>query len=687
MNITGGKRYVYLNYAQQQLYYAASRRMVAVFARRTGKTHGMLTPYFHRVQKSMPRGHGSFVGLSRKQIMAKTLPAVCMALKSIFGLKEGQHFIIGKPNFKKLNYPEPIYKPNDWSNTMTFCNGFYWSLTSLMQAAALNGETVSSIVGDEGKFWPADKLNELFQANSGVIDPFGNECHSMYNPFYRSMGIFSDASLSSTACWMEREESKMDAVIESGPNKGRTSRELQTELIEHANKIIDYNDAVFYAKKAGRNVIVVSPERLSYAHELRQMCAERKGKFHILPNGENSKKNCDMLVEYKVLSAEDAELLYCNDYLITEDLYMYKLLCQNSKKYQQHINQMRCDCFNYFTGSTIDNVALLSESYIKEMLSTLSPMVAAISILGIKLKRTTGGFYFNLDIEKKHGYLDLEEENQVIDDNIVLKQVSNTYNGKTYTAEMETLDFERIAQIDDCRLDGDLHPDDELYIAGDWNSFINWLVIGVLRKDLNNRNRETLYIINSMHVLNPEMLEDLMEKFNRYYAPHRRQKRDITFFYDSTATYGKNYASRDQKDNKDIVIMYLEKAGWKVKPIYMGKQAFHRAKYKDINNALADITFPSIKINKQKNEALIVALENAGIKLGYNGFEKDKSGEKLTYNPDLESSMSVINGKLSITGKTNIPEIYRTDSTDAFDSLFWGIKYFRFRASSVFGVS
>ena len=50
--------------------------------------------------------------------------------------------------------------------------------------------------------------------------------------------------------------------------------------------------------------------------------------------------------------------------------------------------------------------------------------------------------------------------------------------------------------------------------------------------------------------------------------------------------------------------------------------------------------------------------------MGYQGFRKDKSGEKLSV--DAEDAQ---------------PEELRTDGTDAFDELYMGVKHFRFRTS------
>jgi len=61
--------------------------------------------------------------------------------------------------------------------------------------------------------------------------------------------------------------------------------------------------------------------------------------------------------------------------------------------------------------------------------------------------------------------------------------------------------------------------------------------------------------------------------------------------------------------------------------------------------------------NKPNNEALLLAMENTGIRVGADGFKKDKSGEKLT-----ESEEDLLQ--------------HRTDGTDAWDTLFIGMNKF-----------
>jgi hypothetical protein len=58
--------------------------------------------------------------------------------------------------------------------------------------------------------------------------------------------------------------------------------------------------------------------------------------------------------------------------------------------------------------------------------------------------------------------------------------------------------------------------------------------------------------------------------------------------------------------------------------------------------------------NRENNEALILAMEQTGTRNGPEGFKKDKSGEKLAETEE---------DKLE----------YRTDGTDAWDTLFIGM--------------
>ena len=168
-----------------------------------------------------------------------------------------------------------------------------------------------------------------------------------------------------------------------------------------------------------------------------------------------------------------------------------------------------------------------------------------------------------------------------------------------------------------------------------------------------------------MYVQYERKLHALVEDWHHYYRPHQQKNRTVYYYYDSTSKF-KPYAIEGGIDFKDTIISLLQKYGWEVIGTDMGVPMLHTQKYKVINEALAGFSVPQIRINRapDHNEALIMAMELADIKLTYNGqakvIKKDKSGEKLAESEDN-------------------PLTTRTDITDAFDSLYIGVKFFRTR--------
>jgi hypothetical protein len=83
----------------------------------------------------------------------------------------------------------------------------------------------------------------------------------------------------------------------------------------------------------------------------------------------------------------------------------------------------------------------------------------------------------------------------------------------------------------------------------------------------------------------------------------------------------------------------------------------HDLKHQYINDALTGIKYLFPLFNKHNNEFLLPAMEQTGIRIGRNGFEKDKTGEKK---PETDEDLLE----------------YRTDGTDAWDTLFVGLNFF-----------
>jgi hypothetical protein len=626
-----------------------------IAARRTGKTDGLVAPYVWMTSNSMPGMLGAWVAVSRQQGFSKTIPGTMAAMERMFGFQIGIHMGWGRP---PKHVRPSIFKPKSYENIIWFANGAQWALISLSQTASANSYTFSACVGDECRFFPKKKVDEeLMPALSGQTHPLGDINFSDYNPLYRSTRFVSDASLTAKGSWLEREDEKLDLEIETGRFKGKTYRWVQNELEEYADKVIRYNDLLYNAKKTGHSLRVVSVEEKTIIRAVALKMLKHEGMFRILPNhGKKITKNMvDMAVNYKLVTAEDAELIYDYEYLITPDEDFEMQMFLRSKKFQDdYLRELRRSAFVVRRASTLENVDVLGEEYIRQMKRDLPPYTFMVSILNVKIKKSNDGFYSNLDIDNVHGYIP-DEIDPLSQANFRTEKTTGIIGGKKITAESYQPDLKELSERNDCRMDADCVNDLPLYLAFDYNANINTLVVGqVYQRD----GLEAVNVIKSFYVKNERKLRELVDDFSHYYAPKRAVNRDVVYFYDSTAKQGASYALTDERFYQ-AVIKELERNGWNVTAIDMGVPEQHEVKHRIINNALAGIEYPAIRINQPNNPDLIIALQLCEVSIGYQGFRKDKSQEKK---PEKED---------------NLPLQQRTDFTDAFDSLYLGCKFWR----------
>lgn len=646
---------IYLTRFQQQSLYMGARDERDIAARRTGKTDGLVAPYVWMTSNSMPGMLGAWVAVSRQQGFSKTIPGTMAAMERMFGFQIGIHMGWGRP---PKHVRPSIFKPKSYENIIWFANGAQWALISLSQTASANSYTFSACVGDECRFFPKKKVDEeLMPALSGQTHPLGDINFSDYNPLYRSTRFVSDASLTAKGSWLEREDEKLDLEIETGRFKGKTYRWVQNELEEYADKVIRYNDLLYNAKKTGHSLRVVSVEEKTIIRAVALKMLKHEGMFRILPNHGNriTKNMVDMAVNYKLVTAEDAELIYDYEYLITPDEDFEMQMFLRSKKFQDdYLRELRRSAFVVRRASTLENVDVLGEEYIRQMKRDLPPYTFMVSILNVKIKKSNDGFYSNLDIDHVHGYIP-DEIDPLSQANFRTEKATGIIGGKKITAESYQPDLKELSERNDCRMDSDCINDLPLYLAFDYNANINTLVVGqVYQRD----GVEAVNVIKSFYVKNERKLRELVDDFSHYYAPKRAVNRDVVYFYDATAKQGASYALTDERFYQ-AVIKELERNGWNVTAIDMGVPEKHEVKHRIINNGLAGIEYPAIRINQPNNPDLIIALQLCEVSIGYQGFRKDKSQEKKAETED------------------NLPLQQRTDFTDAFDSLYLGCKFWR----------
>lgn len=668
-------RDIYLNPLQQRIYYARARHVRLLAARRFGKTDGSIAPRIAMVVQSMAQGTNIWLGNSRKQLLTRTVPGTLAALNRMFGWQEGVHYWWGRPP-SKLGIPQPIVKPKEWGNVISFYNGAYFHLVSLAVTGSANSITTNSIIGDECKFMSKKKIDEeVAPTLSGVTHPLAIPAFSDSNPLYKSTFYASDASLTVRGNWLEQEEKLLDDPITLGPMTGRTSRELQAELDRYADTVARYNNLIYAAKKAGRSLRVCDAQERQLLLAVKRHCETRDGAFHVLNNPGATPHNLQTLVNYGVITPDVAEKVADADFLITPEEYFELQLLSNEeakgyRKYQQHIDELRCATTAFYRASSLDNIDLLGESYIAEMKRTLPPVVFAISILGMPKVKSNDGFYNRLDIEHVHGYTPADCPAASMHNH--LKIASTVHGGQTIRTDYETPDFGELQEVKDCTLDGDVKAILPLYISLDYNALFNCVVTGQIYD--NERGKRSLYTLSSMYVKNNKGLVELMEDWCRYYAPKRTMdggSKEVVFFYDATAKF-RQYAVAGAEDFKDVVMRILRKNGWVVNGIDMGTPMKHELKYKEINDGLAGISSLDCRFNIENNEdSLLCAMETADVEVGYHGFRKVKRYEKLKESDSSASDMG------------SVPYEKRTDITDAWDVLYLGCRHFTLKMSGV----
>jgi hypothetical protein len=290
------------------------------------------------------------------------------------------------------------------------------------------------------------------------------------------------------------------------------------------------------------------------------------------------------------------------------------------RRLDRNLNRMRSVAVYYKEYSSIENLQLLGESYIKQMKRDLTPKTFQTSILCQRIGIAKDGFYSSMREGHKYNASDFD----------YLDSLGYDFNE---------------AQLDS-RADKDLNPYAPICIGMDYNANINWIVAGQpVGKRLN--------VVKSFYTKFERKIPALIADFCAYYETH--QNKTVVFYYDTTAL-GSNYAVNEQ-DFRWVVIHEFERHGWHVQDVYIGNPMKHHEKYLEINEAFAGRRKLMPFINRQNNEDLILALQTAGVSRGRNGFRKDKGGEKLA-----ETEEDLLQ--------------HRTDGTDAFDTLYIGCAKF-----------
>lgn len=276
----------------------------------------------------------------------------------------------------------------------------------------------------------------------------------------------------------------------------------------------------------------------------------------------------------------------------------------------------RKNCLLFSTYSSIYNIAVLGEDFIRRMKRDLPPLTFATSIMCKRIGIARDGFYGSMR------------------EDVNLYTAPNT----------SKLSLEVVGSIEDSSLlDADCDPNAPLVIAFDANTMINWLVVGQVTTSAR------LNVLKSFYV-KYQTLDALIPLFSNYYRYHKN--RQVYFVFDSTFK-GQGFAASNNEDFYILITNMLQSEGWVVVQVYIQNPMHHIDKYHLINRMFIGKAVHQVFINRDNNPDLLLSITTAAI---YNE-KKDKRGEKLaeTEEDKLEA---------------------RTDGSDAFDTLCIGVEKF-----------
>ena len=234
-----------------------------------------------------------------------------------------------------------------------------------------------------------------------------------------------------------------------------------------------------------------------------------------------------------------------------------KALVYQLRHKDKQLNQLRSVATYYKEYSSIENLQLLGENYIRQMKRDLTPLTFQTSILCQRIGIAKDGFYSSMREKHKYDASNFE----------FLDELAKSFyedNSSLFTLNSSL----------DSRSDKDVNPHAPICIGMDYNANINWIVAG-------QPSGRRLNVLKSFYVKFERKLPALIDDFCSYYQFH--QNKSVVFYYDTTAL-GSNYAVNEQ-DFRWVIIHEFERHGWQVIDVYLGNPMRHDEKYLLINQA------------------------------------------------------------------------------------------------------
>lgn len=264
---------------------------------------------------------------------------------------------------------------------------------------------------------------------------------------------------------------------------------------------------------------------------------------------------------------------------------------------KKQLLQAQCEAVAFIEASTLDNIHALGWDFIRQQEMNLTNREFRVAILNETIGSLEGGFYATFD------------------------RVKHTYSSATNYEKLDELNFDlnKIKNLD-CTFDLDLDRTEPLIISVDWGGSINSMVVC-------QENKIEIKVLKNLFTKPPQTYKELARQFCNYYAPMINRK--IEMYYDPS---GNNARADSNETYAEEFSSILRDKGFNVIQMNIGETNPHYEKKKllfEILLAQEDNRLPMLKINSEAAPELVTSIENAAVKIGKRGFEKDKSSEDV----------------------------------------------------------
>ena len=193
----------YLNRAQSYILALLCKNLTVVAGRGIGK--GLIAAsVLRRNIEGMPGSNTALVAPNSKRMWTNILPSWDTHLRR-WGYVENVHYTWGKKPAKDWGWQEPIIKPMNWENTLSFYTGAYATIISQDRKGTSNSQSFDFVLIDEAKFVDFEQFkDETLPANRGNGNAFGH----LY--YHHGIAKFSDMPTTKKGSWFLNDREKCD---------------------------------------------------------------------------------------------------------------------------------------------------------------------------------------------------------------------------------------------------------------------------------------------------------------------------------------------------------------------------------------------------------------------------------------------------------------------------------------------